>query len=125
MVGSGSGIKHPGYATLTVKLFGNIFSRYYSINVPLREGMDDLSYELVFCPVIEHVINYFRLVSMCRYGRAWMTSAVRACLLSGYFRFHFRFVRNSLRYFHEFQFDLYSSIVNFIQPHCISGRHCK
>lgn len=34
--------------------------KYYSINVPLREGMDDLSYELVFCPVIEHVINFFR-----------------------------------------------------------------
>ncbi len=26
--------------------------------------MDDLSYELVFCPVIEHVMNFFRLVSV-------------------------------------------------------------
>lgn len=25
--------------------------RYYSVNVPLKEGMDDLSYELVFKPV--------------------------------------------------------------------------
>jgi len=34
--------------------------KYYSINVPLKEGMDDLSYEMVFCPVIEHVMNYYR-----------------------------------------------------------------
>lgn len=34
--------------------------KYYSINVPLKEGVDDLSYELVFCPIIDHVVSYFR-----------------------------------------------------------------
>merc|ERR1712179_814232 len=26
--------------------------KYYSVNVPLKEGMDDLGYSMVFCPVI-------------------------------------------------------------------------
>ncbi|XP_040563550.1 histone deacetylase 3 [Lepeophtheirus salmonis] len=34
--------------------------RYYSVNVPLKEGMDDISYELVFQPVIKHVIDYYQ-----------------------------------------------------------------
>ncbi|XP_023345819.1 histone deacetylase 3 isoform X2 [Eurytemora carolleeae] len=34
--------------------------KYYSINVPLKEGMDDLSYELVFTPIMDNVISYFR-----------------------------------------------------------------
>jgi len=34
--------------------------RYYSVNVPLKEGMDDMSYETVFKPVIRYVMDYYR-----------------------------------------------------------------
>jgi Histone deacetylase domain len=34
--------------------------KYYSVNVPLQEGMDDNSYETVFKPVIEKVMEMYR-----------------------------------------------------------------
>lgn len=34
--------------------------RYYSINVPLREGIDDTTYMSVFKPVMNHVIEFFQ-----------------------------------------------------------------
>jgi histone deacetylase 1/2 len=34
--------------------------KYYSVNVPLQEGMDDASYETVFKPVIERVMDMYR-----------------------------------------------------------------
>lgn len=34
--------------------------RHYSVNVPLKEGMDDESYEMVFKPVIKSVIDYYQ-----------------------------------------------------------------
>ena len=34
--------------------------RYYSVNVPLKEGIDDTSYFQVFKPVISSVIEFFR-----------------------------------------------------------------
>jgi len=34
--------------------------RYYSINIPLKEGIDDLAYSLVFCPVIKDVISFYQ-----------------------------------------------------------------
>lgn len=34
--------------------------RYYSVNVPLKEGIDDQSYYQVFNPVISHVMEYYR-----------------------------------------------------------------
>jgi len=34
--------------------------RYYSVNVPLKEGMDDASYETVFKPVIRYVMDFYR-----------------------------------------------------------------
>jgi histone deacetylase 3 len=34
--------------------------RLYSVNVPLKEGMDDASYEYVFKPVIRDVIDFYR-----------------------------------------------------------------
>ncbi|KAL5273822.1 HDAC3 family protein [Megaselia abdita] len=34
--------------------------RYYSVNVPLKEGIDDLSYYSVFKPVISHVMEFYR-----------------------------------------------------------------
>jgi histone deacetylase 3 len=35
--------------------------RYYSVNVPLKEGMDDLGYEMIFCPVIRDVIQFYQV----------------------------------------------------------------
>jgi len=34
--------------------------KYYSINVPLKEGMDDLGYSMIFCPVIQDVIQFYQ-----------------------------------------------------------------
>ncbi|KAF5290127.1 hypothetical protein FQA39_LY14908 [Lamprigera yunnana] len=34
--------------------------RYYSVNVPLKEGIDDASYWQIFKPVISHVMEYFQ-----------------------------------------------------------------
>lgn len=34
--------------------------RYYSVNVPLKEGIDDQSYVQVFKPVISHVMEFYR-----------------------------------------------------------------
>lgn len=34
--------------------------RYYSVNVPLKEGMDDFSYEMIFCPVIKDVVQFYQ-----------------------------------------------------------------
>ena len=34
--------------------------KYYSVNVPLQEGIDDISYETVFKPVIEKVMDMYR-----------------------------------------------------------------
>nr|XP_053646254.1 histone deacetylase 3-like [Cherax quadricarinatus] len=38
---------------------GHESGRYYSVNVPLKEGIDDASYTQVFKPVIEAVIQYY------------------------------------------------------------------
>ncbi|CAJ0849974.1 1369_t:CDS:10 [Entrophospora sp. SA101] len=32
----------------------------YAVNFPLKDGMDDMSYNSVFCPVVEHIINWYR-----------------------------------------------------------------
>ena len=34
--------------------------KHYSINVPLKEGMNDESYEIIFKPIIKNLINWFR-----------------------------------------------------------------
>jgi len=34
--------------------------KYYSVNVPLKEGIDDQSYFQIFKPVIEAVMQYYR-----------------------------------------------------------------
>ncbi|XP_042231640.1 histone deacetylase 3-like isoform X2 [Homarus americanus] len=39
---------------------GHESGRYYSVNVPLKEGIDDSSYTQVFKPVIEAVIEFYR-----------------------------------------------------------------
>ncbi len=34
--------------------------RLYSVNVPLKEGMDDMSYEFVFQPTMQKVMDFYR-----------------------------------------------------------------
>lgn len=34
--------------------------RYYSLNVPLKEGIDDQSYEQIFKPVVQSVMDFFQ-----------------------------------------------------------------
>ena len=36
------------------------FRLNFSVNVPLKEGMDDLSYETVFQPVIQYVMQFYQ-----------------------------------------------------------------
>lgn len=32
----------------------------YSVNFPLKEGIDDESYRNIFCPIIQHVMDFYR-----------------------------------------------------------------
>jgi acetoin utilization deacetylase AcuC-like enzyme len=50
------------YVLTSVRIF--ISGKYYSVNVPLQEGIDDASYETVFKPVIEKVCIH---VCICIY----------------------------------------------------------
>ncbi len=66
-------VLHYAYST-TYNRYGNYFfpgtgdmyevgaevGRYYSVNVPLKEGMDDVSYDLIFRPIIKDVIDFYR-----------------------------------------------------------------
>ncbi|XP_054270562.1 histone deacetylase 3 [Macrosteles quadrilineatus] len=75
----GDGVQEAFYLTdrvMTVSFhkFGNFFfpgtgdmyeigaenGRYYSLNVPLKEGIDDTSYYQVFQPVIQYVMDFYR-----------------------------------------------------------------
>lgn len=43
--------------------------KYYSVNVPLRDGIDDQSYELLFKPVMEKVMQIYQPeVVVCQCG---------------------------------------------------------
>ena len=48
---------------------GREAGRYYSVNVPLKEGMDDESYEHVFQPVIQHVMDFYQVRVLLGYWR--------------------------------------------------------
>lgn len=75
----GDGVEEAFYTTdrvLTVSFhkYGNNFfpltgaiddigvgaGKYYAVNVPLKDGMDDKSYESIFKPVIDNLINWYR-----------------------------------------------------------------
>lgn len=43
-----------------IKDVGQKTGKYYSVNVPLQEGIDDASYESVFKPVIDKVMEMYR-----------------------------------------------------------------
>lgn len=34
--------------------------KYYAVNIPLRDGMDDESYESIFVPIISKVMETFQ-----------------------------------------------------------------
>jgi len=74
----GDGVQEAFYLTdrvMTVSFhkYGNFFpgtghmyetgagsGRCYSVNVPLKEGMDDMSYEFVFQPIMQKVMEFYR-----------------------------------------------------------------
>jgi len=74
----GDGVQEAFYLTdrvMTVSFhkYGNFFpgtghmyevgagaGRQYSVNVPLKEGMDDMSYEIIFTPIMQMVMNFYR-----------------------------------------------------------------
>lgn len=74
----GDGVQEAFYLTdrvMTVSFhkYGNFFpgtghmyeigagnGKCYSVNVPLKEGMDDLSYELIFQPIMRQVMDFYR-----------------------------------------------------------------
>jgi len=74
----GDGVQEAFYLTdrvMTVSFhkYGNFFpgtghmyetgagsGRLYSVNVPLKEGMDDMSYEFVFQPTMQKVMDFYR-----------------------------------------------------------------
>ncbi len=37
--------------------------RDYSVNVPLRDGINDLSYKTIFEPVMNHILEWYRLLN--------------------------------------------------------------
>ncbi|KAJ1667362.1 histone deacetylase [Coemansia sp. RSA 1646] len=39
---------------------GEAKGKYYSVNFPLRDGIDDLSYESIFKPVIQHIMEWYQ-----------------------------------------------------------------
>ena len=50
---------------------GSKAGKYYNVNVPLQEGMDDASYETIFTPVIDKVMEVYKptaIVLQCGAG---------------------------------------------------------
>lgn len=43
-----------------IRDIGHGRGKHYSVNVPLRDGIDDESYHSIFEPVIEHVMQFYR-----------------------------------------------------------------
>ena len=73
--------------------------KYYSVNVPLQEGIDDFSYETVFKPVIEKVMEMYRptaVVLQCGAdsltGTYVIHSFVPTCVSALFFYFIFHLV---------------------------------
>jgi len=74
----GDGVQEAFYLTdrvMTVSFhrYGNFFpgtghmyesgsgaGKHYSVNVPLKEGIDDLNYELLFEPIMDQVLQFYR-----------------------------------------------------------------
>lgn len=56
--------------------------KYYSVNVPLKEGMDDASYEALFKPIMRKVMETFRPGAVVLQSGEWMSlCSVTAVLL--------------------------------------------
>merc|ERR1719264_957318 len=74
----GDGVQEAFYLTdrvMTVSFhkYGNFFpgtghmyevgagaGRQYSVNIPLKEGIDDMSYELIFTPIMQMVMDFYK-----------------------------------------------------------------
>lgn len=74
----GDGVQEAFYLTdrvMTVSFhkYGNFFpgtghmyevgaaaGRLYSVNVPLKEGIDDMSYEYIFVPIMQSVMDFYK-----------------------------------------------------------------
>eukprot|EP01117_Protostelium_nocturnum_P018504 TRINITY_DN7752_c0_g1_i1.p1 TRINITY_DN7752_c0_g1~~TRINITY_DN7752_c0_g1_i1.p1 ORF type:complete len:433 (-),score=113.99 TRINITY_DN7752_c0_g1_i1:477-1775(-) len=48
----------PGTGDVTE--IGDLLGKYYSINVPLLDGIDDFTYSTVFKPVIQQIMDFYR-----------------------------------------------------------------
>merc|ERR1719500_363235 len=69
----GDGVQEAFYLTDSFHKYGNFFpgtghmyevgagaGRQYSVNVPLKEGMDDVSYEYIFTPIMQMVMDFYK-----------------------------------------------------------------
>lgn len=45
---------------LSLQDIGKKAGKYHSVNFPLREGIDDMSYEHIFKPIIQRVMEQYR-----------------------------------------------------------------
>ncbi|KYM93232.1 Histone deacetylase Rpd3 [Atta colombica] len=43
-----------------ILIFFSLWGKYYAVNIPLRDGMDDESYESIFVPIISKVMETFQ-----------------------------------------------------------------
>ncbi|KAK2961274.1 putative Histone deacetylase 1 [Blattamonas nauphoetae] len=46
--------------TGSIKDIGAGFGKYYSVNFPLRDGMDDISFQFIFQPIVARAIDVYR-----------------------------------------------------------------
>jgi acetoin utilization deacetylase AcuC-like enzyme len=64
--------------------------KYYAVNIPLRDGMDDESYESIFVPIISKVMETFQpsaVVLQC--GADSLTGMKFLRMFSHFFFFNF------------------------------------
>lgn len=52
--------RSPHLTSLSLQDIGKKAGKYHSVNFPLREGIDDMSYEHIFKPIIQRVMEQYR-----------------------------------------------------------------
>jgi hypothetical protein len=55
--------------------------KYYAVNVPLKEGMDDASYEALFKPIMRKVMETFRPGAVVLQSGEWVQVCSVAALV--------------------------------------------
>lgn len=61
--------------------------KYYSVNVPLRDGMDDASFKFLFDPIMTKIMENYQpgaVVLQVREGGGGLLQRGRACLAPGH-----------------------------------------